>query len=83
MHLVLYVMQCARCMLRGASFNMLYLTLYYNVCDTSVGSCMRYKIRACVYMYEIHGEINTWHDSFNFKIGFKIKLKRNIKIEPF
>ena len=48
-----------------------------HVFDTSVGFCMRYKIRACVYMYMIHGDKHLAH-SFNFKIGFKIEPK----IEP-
>ena len=43
---------------------------------------MRYKIRAHVYMYEIHGEINMWHDSFNFKRSFRIK-QQTTKSEYF
>ena len=44
---------------------------------------MRYKFRAYVYMYAIHGDKHLTH-SFNFKIGFKIEPKRNnLKLNPF
>ena len=70
---------------RGAflTCNVFILTHNY-VYDTSVGFCMRYKIRVCVLnVYDTCGE-NTWHNSFNFKIGFKIEPKRNnLKLNPF
>ena len=73
----LYVMQCARCMPRGANFNMRFNFTLPRI---------RYE---CGILYEIQNpcmslyvwdtwEINTWHNSFNFKIGFKIKLKQNL-----
>ena len=64
-------------MFRVRNFNMLFYILRYNhVYDTSVGFCIGCKIRAHVYMYEIHGEINMWHDSFNFKRSFRIKQNK-------
>ena len=68
-------------MFRVRNFNMLLYILRYNhVYNTSVGFCIRYKVQAHVYMYEIHGVINMWHDSFNFKKGV---LKLNFTTEHF
>ena len=74
----------ARCMFRGAILTC--KILFYAQPRIRYERRILYEIQnswmcfKCIwYMWE-----NTWHNSFNFKIGFKIEPKRNnLKLNPF